>query len=211
MMKYKPPFPLGRDTSTGTESGFSLVEFLIAAVILVALGATAFSAMAEMQRTASYQTEVQSVNQNLRIAMDTLSRYVKQAGNNPRAAAFEGITITGATQVRLRADVTGLAGGNLGDSDGDTADLDEDVTIRFNAAQRSIEMVLPNGDTRSIANYVTGFSMQYFDRLGVATGVGADVRRIRITITAGTLVAHPQTHRIYRITEASDVQVATRT
>ena len=90
------------------EAGFSLVEFLISSTILVVLGASVFSTITDLGRTASYQTEVQNVLQNARIGMDTLARHIKQAGNNPLSAAFEGITIGSSTQVQIRADLTGL-------------------------------------------------------------------------------------------------------
>ncbi len=75
--------------------------------------------------------------ENTRVAMGTLERYIVQAGNNPRSAAFAPVTITSATQVRLCSDLTGSAGGNQGDPDGDILDANEDVTIRYNATGRS--------------------------------------------------------------------------
>lgn len=201
-----------RSRSAPSESGFTLVEFLVSSVILVVLGASVFSAIVEMGRTASYQTEVQAVIQNTRIAMNTLERYIKQAGNNPRLATFEGVTIIGPSQVRLRADLTGSAPGHpdQGDPDGDTNDIDEDVTVGYNSTDRTIEMVLPDGSVRGIAGGITAFTMQYFDSTGGATAVGADVRRVRVTISGGSRLAHPQTKKTYAITEVSDVQVSTR-
>src|SRR5688572_11634012 len=65
------------------ESGFSLAEFLIASVILLVIAASVFGMMAETQRASSYQSEIQSVLQNTRIAMSTLERYIRQAANDP--------------------------------------------------------------------------------------------------------------------------------
>ena len=106
--------------NTYGEAGFSLVEFLISSAILVVIGASVFSAITDVGRTASYQTEVQTVLQNTRVGMDTIARRIKQAGNNPLAATFEGITIGGAHQVQIRSDLTGSAPGqpDKGDPDG---------------------------------------------------------------------------------------------
>jgi len=194
------------------KAGFSLVEFLISSTILVVLGASVFSAITDIGRTASYQTEVQTVLQNTRIGMDTLARQIKQAGNNPLAATFEGITIGSATQVQIRSDLTGSAPGhpNQGDPDGDTSDVDENVTFRYDAGARAIEMVLGDGTVNRIASYISAFSMQYFDTTGSVTAVGADVRRIRVVISGATTLANPKTGQRYGITLTEDIDVSTR-
>ena len=49
-----------------------------------------------------------------------------------------------------------------------------------------------------------------FDQTGVATTVAADVRKIRITMTGTTTLAHPQTKKTFGQTVSSDIQIATR-
>lgn len=194
------------------ETGFSLVEFLISSTILVVLGASVFSAITDIGRTASFQTEVQNVLQNTRLAIDTLARRIKQAGNNPLNAAFEGITIGGAQQVQIRSDLTGSAPGqpNKGDPDGDTNDVDENVTFRYNAGDRTIEMVLGDGTVNRIASYISAFSMEYFDTTGSVTTVGANVRRIRVAISGASTLRDPKTGQMYGITLTEDIDVSTR-
>jgi type II secretory pathway pseudopilin PulG len=211
MMNRQAQCPCIRRNTRG-EAGFSLVEFLISSTILVVLGASVFSAITDIGRTASYQTEVQTVLQNTRVGMDTIARRIKQAGNNPLSAAFEGITIGGAHQVQIRSDLTGSAPGqpNKGDPDGDTNDLDENVTFRYDANGRAIEMVLGDGTVCRIANYISAFSMQYFDATGSATAVGANVRRIRVAISGATTLANPKTGQTYGITLTEDIDVSTR-
>src|SRR5436305_14851700 len=94
---------------TKQEPGFTMVEFVISSVIHLLISAARFTILAETQRSSSYQTEVQAVLDNTRIAMDTVEGYVRQASNNPCAiAGFSGIIMTGtpATSVRLRSDLT---------------------------------------------------------------------------------------------------------
>ena len=102
------------------ESGFSLAEFLIASVILLIIAASVFGMMAETQRASSYQSEIQSVLQNTRIAMSIVERYIRQAANDPIrlpgdpsfaeigfAQETMGVTVVSATEIRLRTDITG--------------------------------------------------------------------------------------------------------
>lgn len=195
-----------------SDAGFSLVEFLMSTLVLLAVSAGVFRMMAETQRNASYQTEVQAVLENTRIAMDTLERYIKQAGNNPNNAAFEPVTITSSSQVRLRSDLTGSAVGqpDKGDPDGDTSDVGEDVTITYSSSNHQIIATPQGGTAQPIADYVSGLTLEYFDATGVATTTGANVRKIRITINGASTLAHPQTGKTYSIQMVSDVQIANR-
>jgi Tfp pilus assembly protein PilW len=194
------------------ESGFSLVEFLIGTLVLLVISASIFSMLAETQQTASYQTETQAVLDNSRIAMDTIGRYIRQAANDPTGAGFPGVTIVSATEVRIQSDLTGSAPGNpdKGDPDGDTADSGEDVTIRYNSGARSIDLIPGGGAAQSIANYISAFSMTYFDAAGASTTDGAAVRKVRISITGATTLPHPRTGQIFSIQQNSDVQLASR-
>jgi type II secretory pathway pseudopilin PulG len=202
----------GPAASPAPEGGFSIVEFLVSTLVLLAISAATFTMLARTQRASVYQTEVQAVLENSRIAMETAERLIRQAGNDPLNTGFAGVTITDATHVRLRSDLTGAAAGNpdKGDPDGDTNDSGEDVTLQYNSGTSSVEIVPNGGSAQPIANYITNFSMQYFDANGTATSDGTAVRRVRISLTAGTTLAHPQTGKTYSLQVASDVQLTTR-
>lgn len=196
------------------ESGFSLAEFMICSLILLLVGAAAATLLAQVQRSGSYQTEVQSVLENTRVAIDTVGRIIRQAGNDPRGIGFPGVTIASATEARIRSDLTGSAEASgfsdKGDPDGDTDDTGEDVTIRYNAATNSVELISGGGSAQPIANYISGFQMQYMDAAGALTNAGADIRKIRISITGATNLADPQTGQVFSLQVASDIQLATR-
>jgi prepilin-type N-terminal cleavage/methylation domain-containing protein len=192
------------------EPGFSLVEFLIASVILLIVSVSVFGVLTNVQRSSSYQTEVQAVLDNTRIAMETVTRILRQAGNDPKNLGIQGITIASASQVQIRADLTGSAGGDTGDPDGDTADSGENVTINYNAGARSIELTPNGGSTQTIATDISAFSMQYFDAAGAATNVGADVRRIRVSLSGASALPDPQTGQTFSQQMVCDVQIANR-
>lgn len=182
------------------ESGFALAEFLTSALIILILSAGVFTMLADVQSTSGYQTEVLSVMENTRMAMGTLERYFLQAGNNPLSAAFAPITITGTSQVQLCSDLTGSAGGDQGDPDGDILDANEDITIRYNSTGRRIELVSADGTVQTLAQYISGFSLEYLDKDGAATTTGADVRTIRMTINGSSAVANPRTQKTFGLT-----------
>ncbi len=202
------------DGAAENESGFTLAEFLISSVILLLISSAVFSMLAQVQRAGSYQTEVQAVLENTRIAMDSIERVIRQAGNDPNGVGFAGVTIVSATDVHILSDLTGSEAANglpdKGDPDGDTVDAGEDVSIRYNPANQSIELAYNNGAPQPIANYITGLQMQYLDAAGSPTGVGADVRRIRVTLTGGSNLPDPQTGQVFSVQLVSDIQLATR-
>jgi Tfp pilus assembly protein PilW len=196
------------------ESGFSLVEFLLSTFILLCVASAVFAMLAQTQRAASYQSEVQAVMDNSRTAMDILERVIRQAANDPKTTGIVGLEITSPTQLRVRSDLTGSAAGggypDKGDPDGDTGDAGEDVLIGYNAANRAIELTPNGGSAQPIANYISAFSMQYFDAAGAATTVGANVRKVRVTLTASTTLRDPQTGQIFGMQQASDIQIVNR-
>jgi Tfp pilus assembly protein PilW len=195
------------------EHGFTMVEFLVSAVIFMLVAGGVFSVLTQVQRTVSYQVEIQGVLESTRLAMETVERIFQQAGNDPHKAGFAGITITSPTEVRVRSDLTGSArpgSPDKGDPDGDTDDANEDITIRFDAAGQSIDLVSGGGPAQPIASNISAFGMQYFDRDGIATSTGRDVSRIRLSITGVSSFPDPQTGRAFSMELISDVRLAAR-
>jgi Tfp pilus assembly protein FimT len=199
--------------STLHDPGFGLAEFLVSSGILLVIAAAVFAMLAETQRTASYQSEIHAVLQNTRTAMSGLERYIRHAGNDPRNTAFLGVTIVSATEIRLRTDITGLTGpGNpdKGDPDGDTNDAEEDVTIRYNSTNQSIEITPHGGTAQAVANNISALLMTCYDAAGAVTTNGAEVRRIRVFLTGTSAVPNPQTGRSFSQQLSSDIQLSAR-
>ncbi len=193
--------------------GFSLVEFLLSTAVLLIVAGAIFGLLAQTQRTASYQSEVQGVLENTRIAMETVQRIIQQAGNDPSRTGFAAITITSSTELRVCSDLTGSGGtGNpdKGDPDGDTDDSGEDVTIRYNATAHTIELVPNGGTATAIASNISAFDMQYLNLSGAATTVDNAVTSVRITLTGVSTVPDPQTGQLFSQQLTSDVQIANR-
>jgi Tfp pilus assembly protein PilW len=207
MLRIAPPSGSQRKQE---ESGFGLVEFLMSTLVVMSLSAGIFTILTDMQSNSGYQAEVLSVMENTRVGMSSLGRIIVQAGSNPRSASFTPVTITSSTQVQICADVTGSSGGSQGDPDGDILDTDENVTILYNSTAQSIELIDGNGTTQTLANHISAFTLSYFDRDGNVTSVGADVRKIRVTISGSSTVANPRTKNRFGLTLTSDFTLPNR-
>jgi type II secretory pathway component PulJ len=192
------------------ESGFTLIEFLVSSAIVMILSAAIFTMLSEIERTAGYQTEIQAVLDNTRIAMQVVERYVRQAGNDPHQCGLTGISFVSPTEVRIQSDLTGSAGtGNpdKGDPDGDTKDSGENLAIRYNNSAQTLEIVSENGSAQIVAGLISGFSLQYFDADGNITNVGNEVRKIRVTISGSSVQQDPRTHKRFGLQLISDVRI----
>jgi prepilin-type N-terminal cleavage/methylation domain-containing protein len=193
------------------ETGFTLVEFLICMAIFLLVTSAALAILSDIQRTAGYQTESYSVLHNTQIAMQTVERYIRQAGNDPFVTGFPGITIVNTAEVHIRSDLTGSDRGNpdKGDPDGDTDDSNENVIIRFNSQSRTLEVVPNGGSPQIIAGYISDLQFQYYDKDGVPTMVGSDVRKITVKISGSSPTPNPQTHQFFGVTLCSEIRVMT--
>jgi hypothetical protein len=197
---------------SGSDSGFTVTEFLISALLLLLVSAPIFDMLVEIQRAASYQTEVHAVLNNSRIAMQTLERHIRQAGNDPFGCGLTGIEAVSPTEVRIQCDLTGSAGPgspDKGDPDGDVDDSGENITIRFNRAARTLEVVPAGGSAQIVASYVSSLSMQYYGADGDPVMAGSGVRRISVTISGSSLLPDPKTRQVFGLQITSDFEVAT--
>jgi hypothetical protein len=193
-------------------SGFALTELMISAVILLVVSGTVFGVLIDVQHTASYQSEIQSVLSSTQIAMQTVERYIRQAGNDPLNSGLTGITIVSSQAMQIRSDLTGSEGPgdpDKGDPDGDTDDSGENVTIRYNSGTRSLEVVPDGGSAQIIASGISDISFTYYNAAGGTAATGSDVRKIGVSISGTSLLPNPRTRQIFGVQISSDIQVST--
>ena len=201
----------GLTEDSNSQSGFTLTEFLIAASILLVVSSAIFSMLTEIQHAGSYQSEVQSVLNNTRIAMQTVERYIRQAGNDPLGSGVTGITIVSAQEIQIRSDVTGSAGpGNpdKGDPDGDIGDSGESIAIRFNNRTRSLEIVPESGAAQIVAGSISGLSFQYYDADGHRTAASSEVRKVGISISGTSLQPDPRTGKVFGVQIDGEIRIS---
>ena len=205
------PLKSGNSERFNSQSGFTVTEFLIAAAILLVITSAIFSMIVDIQQSGGYQSEVQSVLNNTRIAMQTAERAIRQAGNDPFGIGVAGITIVSAQEVHVRSDLTGSAGpGNpdRGDPDGDIGDSGESISIRYNSRTRSLEIVPEGGATQIVAGSISDLSFQYYDAAGNATATGSDVRKIGISVSGTSLQQDPRTGKAFGVQINSEIEIS---
>jgi type II secretory pathway pseudopilin PulG len=195
-----------------SQKGFGLAEFLISTLVLLIAASSIFGLIYEVQRKSSYQSEVQAVLNNTRLAIQMVGRYVRQAGNDPTGSGISGISIVSPSEVRIIADLTGSespSNPDKGDPDGDANDSNENVSIRYNPATRSLEIVPDGGPAQIVAGYISGLSFRFYDSTGAPATTGKNICRINVTISGSSPLADPETHIPFGIQLSSDFQVAT--
>jgi type IV pilus assembly protein PilW len=181
----------------GKKNGFTLIELLasmlISAVILAALYGVFFS----QQKAYSAQEQVAEMNQNIRAALDLMTREIRLAGYKTSTSTFNGIATATSGSIRILADLN---------QDGDTADDNEDITYTYNPEDLQI---CRNGISMPpvpVADNITSLSLQYTLKNGTVTSAPAnlaDIRKVNISITART--THPDQGTYRTITLSSDI------
>lgn len=190
-----------------TNGGFTLVELLagilISGIVLTGL----YSVFISQERAFSAQERVAEMNQNIRAAMDLMTREIRMAGYRPATAAVE---TANATTFRFQADVD-----DKENPDG-SRDI-ERVEYTRNADQNRITRKVwtysggawgTSGGAQPFCENATALSFSYTMVDGSVTSSPAtlaNIRKVTLSITARTAYPDPATGQYRSITLTSDV------
>ena len=191
---------------TKNGAGFSLVELLMALLILGIMTTSLFPLLDDFQRETAYRSETQTVVDNIRVAIETLEKYIRQAGNDPYGTGLDGITIVSDRAVTVRSDLKGSHGSDKGDPNGDVAGSDENITLRFNPANQSLEIV-SGGTAQIVCNRIGDLKFRYYDADGNLTTDGSRVRRIAVTISGLADRPNPVTRKTFGIEFEREIRI----
>lgn len=179
-----------RHRSLKSESGFTLVEFLIASLIMmIVLGGTMLLA-SRIQEGYQFQTDDTVVEQEARYALDWIARDLRSAGSDPYNIIPNNQSIFldpngGANNddsIRIQADISPNG------PDGDIADAGENITIALDAVNR----VITRADTNSAApaavamtdTIFTDLSFTFLDASRTVTATSDLVAYVQVQVTA---------------------------
>ncbi len=197
-----------------SNSGFTLVEVLVAMVVTLVVLGGAYVAFNSQQKNTAIQTRVSDAQQTLRAAMDYLARDIRMAGYDPDLTNNFGIT-----DVKFR-DINGAlnAAGNsyiafAWDKDSDGA-LDNDERMNYSLVDEAtitpgvsdlfLRFPLVSADRDVLASNIVSFGLAYaidsdgdsqIDQSGGATMWVVDADndddwdRLTINQAAGTVVS----------------------
>lgn len=173
--------------------GFTLVELLITMVISGVIVASIYSAYVAQQKVYTAQNQVTEMQQNIRAAIDFITREIRMAGYDPTGNAGAGITAALAGQISFTLD---------NNSDGDTADAGENIDFGFSAAVDTDRNGIPDavsngvpesssfgrqingGGYQDIADSIQAIEFRYLDAANAVTANPVDIRSIQISILA---------------------------
>jgi prepilin-type N-terminal cleavage/methylation domain-containing protein len=208
-MSPKPP-----RTPLASEQGFTLVEFMIAALIMsFVLGGSVLLAT-QLQRSYSTQLEDAGLEQEVRYALDWIARDLRQAGSDPYYS-FEAdeelfIDPNGGgdpnDSIRIQQDV------NSPGADGDIDDAGEDITIAYDPGDDVITRTDTNAGTAEDMTdpIITDLSFTFLDASHATTTVPEDVVFVRVEITAQSRAWNSNLGERPTTTLATEVRVRTR-
>jgi Tfp pilus assembly protein PilW len=166
-----------QDMRAARDSGFTLMELLLASALLMVLMAVGFSTLIGVSRTADQARTQHDLNEEGRNALNRMAREIRQASAftyaiNPDGPAF---SASGLVAVSLKADFNGdgCAGRQAVCSGTDDAANPEELTYCFNPGSGSNLWLIPVGLTATtstcaiagaqpiVAGKVAGFSVEY--------------------------------------------------
>jgi len=198
------------------EGGFTLVEFMIAGLIMsIVLGGT-IALATQIQKAYGTQLDDVAVEQEARFALDWIARDLRSAGSDPYGIILDNLEVwidpnAGADandSIRVRADIN--------PPDNDWADDGEDVQI-------TIQGVTPNMFiTRQDANaddpaalamteaIFTDLSFTYLNAEHVATANSELVSYVQVQVTAQSRARNPNTLQFTTSTLSTEVRLRTR-
>jgi type IV pilus assembly protein PilW len=177
------------------QGGFTLIELLAGILISGVLLAALYYVFISQQEAFSAQEQVAEMNQNIRAALDLMTREIRLAGYKNSTSTFNGIQTATPNTIRIVADLN---------QDGSTSGPNEDIRYTWDSGTGQIWR---NDVSLPIADNITNFSFSYTLVDGSVTtnpSNPANIRKVNITITART--TYPDHAGVYRtITLNTDV------
>jgi type IV pilus assembly protein PilW len=162
------------------ESGFTLVELLIAMTIGLIILAALSSTFLMQRKIYDVQEQIVEMVQTARAAMDMMTREIRIAGYNPANVSFDGIPHNAnSSTIDVYADLNG--NGSIDTTSGTY----EHITYSYDSANKLIRRnTNTGGGNQPFAENIDSFSVSYLNANGGPATTTSEIRQARITITA---------------------------
>ncbi len=176
------------DSLIKNEQGFTIIELVVSVAIGMLLLGVALSMFYIQRKSFITQEQISEMQQNVRAAMEIISRETRMAGYNPKKATFDGVTYD-TSQLRIQADLNG---------DGVTTATDyEDITYLYydetdpNYPREIKRKLKSTGTFQPLAENIEDFNFDYLDSIGTGTTASSEISQVRITIIGRTARPDP--------------------
>ena len=181
------------ESRPGCQSGFSLIELLVALAIFSIIVALIVSARFRQQGSEISQQQAVEMQQTVRAAMLLMAKDLRMAGFDPNENTNAGITTAGDGSTGTNLTLTYVASDNGSDDDldGTVDEPDELRTISYQVSDHNgdgdldLEVQKTSGGWRLLAENIASLSFDYLDADGNSTATLADIRAVNVTLTAG--------------------------
>ena len=173
------------------DKGFTIVELMVAVVVaMIAMGAIAV--VFQMQfKTLNREEQASEMRNNLKTAVELISRELLMAGYDPSRSSNAGIVSPlSENSINFTIDRNG---------DGEINGNREDVTYTYDETDLAVVR-----NSRIIARNITGLSFTYHNADDETTGDAAEVRRIKFQVSGRSGVRLPDAGYL-TLTLSSDI------
>ncbi|CAN5167471.1 hypothetical protein BH18GEM1_BH18GEM1_11960 [soil metagenome] len=159
------------------QKGFTLVELLVALVVMGILGIGAVRLFVAQHQSFRLQNDGVLATQNARAGFDMMTRELRNAGYDPRDTAGSAITTWTATGFGWTADLN---------ADGDVAD-DGEAVLWFYQADPGELVRREGGVDVTVADGITGLELAYFaDEDGTLATAPDEIEQVGMAMTYAT-------------------------
>lgn len=197
--------------------GFSILEMMVATLVFTLLLIPILMLFNQGQFTFRSQGDHVSNARHLRMAMNTMTRYLRQAGSDPTQQLLAPpIEPLQEGQFRINSDLTGSVTsttGNAkeasGDPDGTLNSIFEQVVIRFDSASEQLFIDIGYGE-EILAERISDFQVEFLTHTGEFTADPEQIARVRLTMTGRGEKPDLQTGHVAAATLVSEVFVRSR-
>lgn len=170
-------------------AGFTLTEMMVAIAIGMIVIASVTGTFTAQTRQNNAEEQISQMHQNVRGALDMISRDLMQAGYKAPGGSVTGVTYDNSTPPLLiiQADL------NVDSAIDNTSNTTtEYIVYSFDSANNQITRKLGSGGTAYlVADNITSFTFYYYDANGATTTTSSSIRKLTISITGRTAKSDP--------------------
>ena len=172
------------------DGGFTLIELMISIAIGLVVLASVATTFTSQTRAYSAQEQINQMEQNLRGALDIMTREIKMAGYRPNGGTVTGVVSYTSTSLTIQADIDGNGTLLASGSGSDTAN--EQIVYVYDSVNKKITRQVGSGTAATLAENISAFTFTYYQSSGATLATSAsNIRRIKIAMTGKTVKPDP--------------------
>lgn len=156
------------------ENGFTLVELLVALALTGLVMTVVYKTFASQQKVYVMQENGSAMQQDLRSAMEIVSKDLRMAGYSPSRPGDAGIVTATASTLTFTLD---------SEEDGDLAD-DPGDRITYSLSGTTLGRTSGAGVPQPVGDNIDALNFVYLDADGNVTATLTDIRSIQLTLLA---------------------------